>query len=158
MAKKILILATQATLMYPYGADSFSIQKGKAIVPEAIEDTDALLKNVTANLGPGAVIEDYDPENPEHQVGAQAGAYGSDRTNHMVQGVMTTTVPKVITQESSTSDILDSALAQALVTGTVNELVAENPAVLQDAGFIQNEVPQAQSEPVAVAKPTVKVK
>ena len=125
-----------------------SFKDGISIVHDEAKQ-EALEKWLKATSEGQYSIREYDPATEAAPV--VHTIVGSNQANNLVQGIMTSmgTKPNAVVAE------LDSQLAQALVTGTVNELVAENPAVMEGAGFVENSAPSA---PVAPAKPQLGAK
>ena len=112
------------------GAVSF--RKGKAVVdsPEKQQALEIWLNKTSAGMYES---RDYDPALEAEPVSNNVPGTGP---NTMVQGIMTSM--GVVNPNNA---ILDSQLAQALVSGTVDELVAANPAVLDGVGFVPNSAP-----------------
>lgn len=150
MASKLYDLRdSQALLTVPMGGDLSPVvfRKGKAIV--ATEEAQAALEKFLNTVMPEMYdVRDYDPS-VEVSTNYVPGA---SQASHLVQGVMSHGGSSHF--QNPVIAELDSQLAQALVSGAsaVNELVAENPAVMEGAGFVENSAP-APSAPVAPAKP-----
>lgn len=123
-----------------HGAVSF--KQGKAVVHK--ESVQELLEKWLESTSAGMYeIRDYDPATEQVVIHSVAGTNQGD---HLVQGIVTSLGKNPTVVE------LDSQLAQALVTGTADELIAANPEVLSDTGFVANEVPV---KPAAPAKPVL---
>jgi len=114
------------------GAVTF--KQGKAVVhDEAVQE---LVEKWLAATSAGMYeIRDYDPAVEQVAIHSVAGTNQGD---NLVQGIMTSLGKNPAVAE------LDSQLAQALVSGTVDELAAANPEVLEGVGFVANSAPAAK--------------
>lgn len=108
-------------------------KNGVAVVhkEELQEKLEVWLESTSAGM---YQIKDYDPSTDKMPVRQLAGTQQGD---NLVQGIMTSLGKNPAVAE------LDSQLAQALVSGSVDELVASNPEVLSDVGFVPNQEPEA---------------
>lgn len=114
------------------GAVTF--KQGKAVVhDEAVQEL--VEKWLSATSAGMYEIRDYDPAVEQVTIHSVAGTNQGD---NLVQGIVTSLGKNPAVAE------LDSQLAQALVSGTVDELAAANPEVLEGAGFVANSAPAAK--------------
>ena len=153
MTQKIAILHWPADYTLSLGGtDKLKFIQGKVLIPEKLY-FDTIQDFLVDNFGPGPVVVDYDPANPEHQISAPkiSGAFGSDKESMIMQGPVTIQSFKGAPTNPAIGE-LDSMLAQALVTGNVDSLVAENPDVLNGAGFVENSAAPVAPKPMAVPK------
>lgn len=145
MASKIYDFNNKGVVLsLSFGVDSaaVSFKQGKAVVhDEAVQE---MVEKWLASTSAGMYeIRDYDPAVEQIAIHTVAGTNQGD---NLVQGIMTSLGKNPVTSE------LDSQLAQALVSGTVDELAAANPEVLEGAGFVANSAPAAAAKPVLGAK------
>jgi len=123
-----------------YGTVSF--KGGKAIVHE--EEKQILLEKWLKATSEGQyAIREFDPATEAAPVVHTLA--GTNQASNLVQGIMTSMGKNPVAAE------LDSQLAQALITGTVDQLVDENPNVLESTGFVVNT--QAPTTATTPAKP-----
>lgn len=145
MASKIYDFNNKSVVLsLGFGVDSAAVtfKQGKAVVhdPEIQAMVEKWLEATSAGM---YEIRDYDPAVEQvviHTVG------GTNQGDNLIQGIVTSLGKNPAIAE------LDSQLAQALVSGTVDELVAANPEALEGAGFVANTAP-APTKPQLGAKP-----
>lgn len=141
MASKIFDLRdNNAVLTIPMGGELPSVvfRRGVAVVsnPDIIAN---LGKYLDATMPEMYEVRDYDPgvDKPANYVP------GASQASTLVQGVMSHGGSSNAFTNPVVAE-LDSQLAQALVSGTVDELAAANPEVLEGAGFVANSAPAAK--------------
>ena len=118
--------------------------KGRAVVDKE-EKQDALEKWLEATSLGMYTVHDYDPTVDAQVINTVPG---TQQANHLVNGIMTSMGSAGINTSNPVADMLDSQLAQAVVTGQVDALIEANPEILADAGFVANTENSAKPAPV----------
>lgn len=139
---------------YQVGSQQIKITKGRAKIA-ASQYSPELIQNIKDNFGDNFTDEVYDPTNPAHSIASPLGngSFGSDRQQVIMQGPVTV---NSFNSPNPAVNELDSQLAQALATGSVDSLVAENPGVLEGAGFVANTGTPAPTAPAGIKVPKAK--